>query len=103
MESNMDVKALSVGGHDAIFDSIVDHLHEMTRAARTAMQVTVFGCAAELLAPRGRWGRVSAGCKRLEDRIEALDRLPGATDHHAVPALKSPYSAARTYVEVVDA
>ena len=48
-----DVQPLRVGGHDAVLDAVVDHLDEVARAARTAVQVAVFGGAAYLL-PTGR-------------------------------------------------
>ena len=49
-----------------------------------------------------------AGCrrarrKRREDRIEMLDHLGLAADHHAVAALQAPDAAAGADVDVVDA
>ena len=41
-----DVQALRVGRHDAVLDSVVDHLDEVARAARSAMQVALLGRAA---------------------------------------------------------
>ena len=40
-----DVEALGVGGHEAVLDAVVDHLDEVARARRAAVQVAVLGGA----------------------------------------------------------
>jgi hypothetical protein len=40
-----DIQPLRVRGHDAVLDAVVDCLDEVARAARTTVQVTVFGGA----------------------------------------------------------
>src|SRR4029453_14189452 len=42
------------------------------------------------------------GGKCCEDRIEMLDHIGLATNHHAVATLKSPYAATRTDINVMD-
>src|SRR3546814_7536142 len=37
-----NIEAFRVGGHDAVFDTVVHHLDEMARSVRTAMQIAVF-------------------------------------------------------------
>ena len=92
-----------VGGHDAVLDAVVDHLHEVPGAGGPAVEVAVLGGAADLLAA-GRAGDVAAARgERLEDRIEALHRVRVAADHHAVAALEPPDAAAGADVDVVDA
>ena len=51
-----DVQSLRVGGHDAVFDAVVDHLHEVAGAARTTVQVAVLSSSAKLFPTR------RAGC-----------------------------------------
>ena len=98
-----DIQAFRVGGHHAVLDAVVDHLDEVARATRAAVQIAVFGGAADLL-PAGRarslidtWGQ------RGEDRVEALDDGIFAADHQAVAALRSPDPAAGSDVHIVDA
>ena len=40
-----DVEAFRVGGHHAVLDAVVDHLDEVARAARTAVQIALFSRA----------------------------------------------------------
>src|SRR5262249_51101694 len=70
------------------------------------------GGAARVVARRG--GRVArlaarrggdaarAGCRRGEDRVEAVDRLLVAADHHAIAALETPDAAAGADVHIAD-
>ena len=98
-----DIQPLRVGGHDAVLDAVVDHLDEVARAARTAVQVAVLGGAAYLL-PTGRarrrldtWGQGG------ENGVEALDDGFLAADHQAVAPLRPPDPAAGPDVHIVDA
>src|SRR4249920_850630 len=38
-----DIQALCVGGHDAVFNAVVDHLDEVTSTIGSAAQVPLFG------------------------------------------------------------
>ena len=97
-----DAQTLGVGGHDAVFDSVVDHLDEVAGSVRTAMQVALFGGAAQLLAS-GRARDVAApGRKRGENGIEVLDHIRFAADHHAIAAFQAPDAAAGANVDVMD-
>src|SRR5262245_63479333 len=98
-----DAQAFGVGGHDAILDSVMNHLNEVTGAIGAAMQVTLFGGAAGLLAPRGaRYLVAHAGSQPGEDWIEVLDHCILTTNHHAVTALQAPNPAACSHIDVVD-
>src|SRR5579884_1128226 len=96
-----DIEALGISRHDAVLDSVVDHLDEMASAAGPAMQVALLG-GALARATSGR-GLQAAGAwrQRLEDRAEPADRLGFAADHQAVAALEAPDAAARAGVYVV--
>src|SRR5262249_56442762 len=92
-----------VGGHDAVFDAIVDHLDEVTGAVSSAMQVTELGGAADLLAPGRARDISSSRGERLEDRIEMPHGHLRAADHHALSALQPPHPAAGAAIHVLDA
>src|SRR5262249_57383838 len=89
-----NVHAFRVGGYDAVLDSVMDHLHEVTGAIFPAVQVTELGRAADLLASRRARDISRARGERLEDRIEMPHARLRAADHHAVTALQAPHAAA---------
>src|SRR5262249_1444774 len=97
-----DAQPLGVGGHDAVFDTVVDHLDEVAGAIRTAVQITRFGGAVELFASRCARDVAAARSQALEDRIETLDRVSLAPDHHAVATFQAPDATARPYVHIVN-
>src|SRR5664280_2973406 len=47
-----DVQTLAIRGHERVFDAVVNHLDEMARARRAAVEIAVLGCPAELLSSR---------------------------------------------------
>ena len=82
-----NVQPFRVRCHHAVLDAIVDHLDEVARAARTAMQIAVFGCAAYLL-PAGRAGRrIDAWGQCGKNGFDALDDGFIPADHQAVASL----------------
>src|SRR5262245_31014312 len=95
-------KSFGVGSHDSVLDAVVDHLHEVTGAVRSAVKVAALGRAAELLAPGRAFDVARAGCQGGENRIEALHDVALAADHHAVAALQAEHAAAGSYVDIVD-
>src|SRR6266513_1389338 len=97
-----DVEPLGVRLHEPVLDAVVDHLDEVAGARGTAVEVAVLGGAADLLASRRPRDAPHAGRERPEDRVEALDDRPLATDHEAVAALEPPDAAARADVYVVN-
>src|SRR4051794_37842861 len=98
-----DVQALGEGGHHAVLDAVVDHLHEVPGAARAAVQVAVFGLRGLAVAPGRAVGRLDARRERLEEGVEARDGRVVAADHQAVAALEAEHAAARAHVDVVQA
>ena len=100
--SAQDCQPFGVGGHDAVFDAVVHHLDEVAGARGPAVQVALLGGAVELLAAWGARYVAHARRERLENRVEALDRLIRAADHHAVAAFQSPDAAAGAHVHVVN-
>src|SRR5829696_2144895 len=100
------VQSFSVGGHQPVFDSIVNHLHEVTGARRSTVQVTFRGSAGisgSIRCGRRRWNSITSRCQCLEDRIEMGNNILLTSDHLAVTALQSPDTATRADVNVVNA
>ena len=93
---------LRVSGHDPVLDSVVNHFDEVPGAVGTAMQITLFGGAVQLLASRRARHAAHARRQGREDRIEVLDHVVFAADHHAVAALQAPHTAAGPHVHVMD-
>ena len=65
-------------------------------------KIALLGGAVDLFAPGRARNVAHARRQRLEDRIETLDRLVRAADHHAVAALQTPHAAAGAHIHVVD-
>src|SRR5262252_6542646 len=83
-----DAEPHGVGGHDAVFDAVVNHLDEVACAIWPAMQIALLGGTAGLLTPRrARYLVAHAGSQPGEDWIEVLDHRVLTTDHHAVASL----------------
>src|SRR5262249_10764488 len=97
-----NTEAFRKSRHHAVLDPVVDHLHEMTAAIRAAVQVTELRRATSLLASGRALTLAGAGRQGPEDRIEMLDHVRLAPDHHAVPALQSPDAAAGSDIHVMD-
>ena len=100
-----DIEALGVGLHDAVLDTVVHNLDEVTGPRRTAVEITFFGRAARVGfdASRGTLDIAHSRGERLEDRIEMLNGVLLTADHHAVTALDAPDATARADVDVVNA
>src|SRR5205814_5714251 len=79
--------SLRVCRHDAILDSVVHHLDEMTTAVWAAVQVALLGRTVDLLPAGGARNIANSRSEGAEDRIEPLDDLGLATNHHAVTKL----------------
>src|SRR5438270_13030617 len=82
-----DIKALRVSLHDAVLDSVVDHLYEMTRSGWAAINIAVFGGSGQSLAARGAGYVAPARGKRLENGIKLPNHFLRRADHHPLAAL----------------
>ena len=97
-----EVEPFRVRGHEAVFDPVVDHLHEVPRARSTAVQVAELSGGGLACSPwAARRGSKPRG-QRGEDRLEASEGAFVAADHEAVAALETEHAAARPAVQVVD-
>ena len=80
-----DVEALGVGGHEAVLDAVVHHLHEVPGAVRAAVQVALLGRAAarsrpgRRAAPRPRRARASRRAGRGAARPRPRRRSSGSS------------------------
>ena len=69
------IEAFSIGLHHAVFDSVVDHFHEMAGSGRSGMQVALFGGAAYFVAPRRAVDVADTWSKSFENRFQAVERF----------------------------
>src|SRR5258708_27036061 len=97
-----NVEAFGVGLHQAVLDTVVDHLDKMAGAGRAAIKVALFD---------GAGGLFTSGCARnvpaawrqcFEDGIEMAKSFLRSANHHAVATLQTPHAAAGSYVDIVD-
>ncbi len=89
-----NVEAFGVRSHDGIFNSVVNHLHEVAAAVRAAMQVAFFGCTLGFLTAGGAIDVAAAGSQTLKNGIEVLNDAGLAADHLTIAAFQSPDAAA---------
>src|SRR5712692_9136275 len=97
-----DAQPLSVGGHEAVLDTVVDHLDKMASAVWNAMQVPLFGGTVNPLAARRAQYVTRSLRQRRKGWIEVRNHVLFATNHHAVTAFQTPHPTARPDVHVVD-
>src|SRR3954447_15974745 len=94
---------LRICSHQAILDAVVDHLDEMTRPTRSAMQVARFrGAGSGFLSSRRAWNIAHAWGESFKDRVQTLNCRFRPADHHAIAPFKAPDAAAGTNVNVVN-
>src|SRR5260370_3965548 len=98
-----DVQTCGGRTHQAIFDSVVNHLHEMPRARGATVQIAFFGGPVNLLAPGSARSVAATRSKRLENGIKVPHGVVFAANHLAIAALEPPDAAARADVNVVNA
>src|SRR5260221_581972 len=98
-----NVEAFGVRRHQAVFNSVVNHLYEVACTVRTAMQIAFFGGAGGLFAAWCAVDVAAAGRQRFENRVEVFHHFVFAADHLAVAALQSPHAAAGANIDVVNA
>src|SRR5882724_13719723 len=80
----------------------MNHLDEMPGAIWTAMQIALFGCAAEFLPARCSRDVANPRSQRSENRIQSPNDICLATDHHAVATFKAPNAATRSDINVMN-
>jgi hypothetical protein len=98
-----DVQSFSVGGHDPVLDTVVDHFDKVATTMWPTEEVALLGGAAYLLASRSAGYCTDSRSKRREDGVKALGNFGLAADHEAVAAFESPDATTSTNVHVVDA
>src|SRR5262245_1493937 len=88
-----DVKAFGIGLHQPVLDAVVHHLDEVAGAGGAAIDVALFGGAAELLTAGSSGNVADAGRERFENGIKMIERFARSANHHAIAALQSPDAA----------
>ena len=99
-----DVQALGVGGHDAVLDPVVDHLHEVARrrSARSAGS-RARRATGSPSRPGVRSAASTPGASEAKIGSSRSHRLVGPADHQAVAAVEAEDAAAGAAVDEVDA
>src|ERR1700722_14034548 len=67
-----DSHAFGVRGHNSVLDSVVHHLHKVSRSAWSAVKVALLRGATDLVASGSARYVANAGRQSGQDRIEAL-------------------------------
>src|SRR6185437_811918 len=88
--------------HEAIFDTVVNHLDEMAGAGRPAIKIAFLSRAGRLFAPRRARDIAASRRKRLEDGIQMADRLGLTSNHQAETTLETPHATAGPDVKVMN-
>lgn len=98
-----DVQSLGERRHDAVFDAVVDHLHEVPGTRRTAVQVAALLGGVVPRAPGRALDVAGSRRDRAQNGLEVGDGLVVPAHHEAVAALEAEHAAAGPDVDVVDA
>src|SRR5262245_39963315 len=96
-----NIQSLGVGGHHAVLDTVVYHVHKMAAAVGPAVQIALFGGSTDVLAAACTSDLTHTGSQRREDRVKMFDCIGLSSNHHAVSSLPSPDSAARAGIHMV--
>ena len=98
-----DIKPFGIGSHDPIFNSVMNHFHEVACARRPAVKVSLL-CSSLGLFPAGGAGDVAhSRSQALKYRIEMFHGLFRTADHQAVAPIEPPGSPARSNIQIVNA
>src|SRR3954451_9309056 len=98
-----DVEALGIGLHQAILDTVVDHLRKTAGTVRATVDVAPFDARIPLFpSRRGRYITLSWR-ERIKNRIEMIDDRLIAANHQAIAAVEPPDATARAAIHVVNA
>ena len=95
------VQPLGVGLHEPVLDAVVDHLHEVARPGRTAVEPALLLRRRLARAARRARRRVDARRERAQRRSQLRDSAGLAADHQPEPVLEAPDAAADAAVDVV--
>src|SRR6185437_3122200 len=98
-----NTKTFRISLHHAVFNSVVHHLHKVSRAGGPTIQVTVFGGTTQFFATRSSWNIAASRSQRLKDRVKLLHHFFRAAEHHAITTFQAPDPTARANVAVVNA
>src|SRR5687767_7167780 len=98
-----DIQTLRIRRHECVFNGVVNHFREVSRASWTAMQVPLVRRAIPYTAPRRHGRRPDARSERLKDGLETRNNRRLAADHQAVASLHATDAAADTDIDVMNA
>src|ERR1700740_1267417 len=98
-----NVKTFGIGLHQAVFDAVVDHLDEMAGADGTGVDIAALAPRVAPVPARRVRNVAFSRSQRAEDRVEPIDHLLVAANHHAIATLDAPDAAGSTDIEVMQA
>ena len=99
---SQDAEALCVSRHDSVFNPVMDHLDEVTRAIASAMQVSLLRSASTFFSSGSGWDISLTRCKSSKDGIKPLHNSGLSTDHHAVTPFEAPHAAAGANIDIMN-
>src|SRR5206468_6722869 len=88
-----NAQSFRICGHEPILDSVMHHFDEVSRAAWTAMQITLFCSAAGLLPARRTSGGADTGSECGKDRAEVLNHSRVTANHQTITPFKTSHAA----------
>src|SRR5437667_6097020 len=97
-----DIQALGVGGHDAVLNTIVDHLDEVASAIGSTAEVALLGSSPHLLPSRCTWCCMNARSQSRKDRVEMLNYIFLTANHQTIATLESPDASTRANVNIMN-
>src|SRR2546429_6293359 len=97
-----DIETFSVCCHDAVLNTVMNHLHKVSSSMWSAMEIALLSSTVDLFPSRCTTNRLNAGSQGREDRIEMLNYFILATDHLAIAALQTPDTTAGAAVHIMD-
>src|SRR5262249_24963370 len=83
--------------------AVMDHLDEMARAGRAAVDVPFFRRAFQVLASGSPSDLASSGRQCSEDRLQMIEDLFLAADHQTITAIGAPDAARGADINIMDA
>ena len=98
-----NVQTLGICRHNSILNSVVNHFHKVSAAVWSAMQITLLRGAWHIFARGSDRNGSLAWRQRAEDWIKTFHTCLGSANHLAVTAIKTPYAARSSNVNIVNA
>src|SRR6202049_1738598 len=97
-----NAEPLGVRRHKPVLDSVVDHLYKVPAAIGATVQKARPGGPADRFAARRSRRAADAWRECRKSRVQVLYHAFFPANHHAVAAFKTPYTAARPHIYIMN-